>query len=371
MSAVMSYRRCVSIPTIGWSSEYRRVAICTVLVLGLLHVNAAGLGSSSTINETHNSSSAPASAPAASGSACQSDNAARYDVYRIGQRNVGKGLDFYSLAEERSLGQAMADAIDAQTVSVTDPKVKGYIDGLGQKLVRNSDAQIPFTIKVIDSKSPTTFSLPGGFLYVDQALILDVDDEAELAGLMAHEIAHVVARHATRFATRRDALDVLSIPAARILGPAGFPARQLGLLSLERKLNREYEFAADLLGIEYQFATGYDPEAYIDALEKLDSEGIQKRAQAAKNDPNPDFIDRMYMHIGRSFSAYPPTETRILRLQRLIPKLLPCRDNYVLDTGEFQEVQAQLRAEKVVLHRLRLGEGTTGPVLQRHPSPRE
>ena len=269
------------------------------------------------------------------------------------------------------MGESMAAAVDRQTKAVTDPKIKDYIVRLGQKIVRNSDARIAFTIKVIDSANPTTFSLPGGFLYVDEGLLLDVESEAELVGLMAHEIAHVVARHATRFATRKDALDALSIPASRLIGPAGIPARQMGLLPLERKVNRQYEFEADLLGLEYQYALGYDPEAYIRVLEKLDSDGIQKRAREARDNPNPDFVDRMYIHIGRSFSPYPPTEQRIARLQKQIPKLLPCKGDYVVDTSEFQEVKGLLGAQRLVLRRPHAGESSNGPVLERRPLPHE
>ena len=355
----------------SWSHVYVRAAIWMVFVFGVLRVNAADANASSNAKGRDNPTSAPATAQTAPESGCRSENSGTYDLNRIGQRNVSKGINFYSLAKERSLGQAMAAAIDSHTISVTDPKVKDYVVSLGQQIVRNSDAQVPFTIKVIDSKNPTTFSLPGGFLYVDQALILELDDEAELAGLMAHEIAHVVARHATRFETWKDSLEVLSIPATRILGPAGFSARQIGLLPLESKLNREYVFAADLLGVEYQSAAGYDPQAYIDALEKLDSEGIQKRARATSNNPKPDFVDRMFIHLGHSFSAYPPTELRILRLQTEIPRILPCRDEYVVDTDEFEEVKARLGAQGPVLRRLRPGQSPTGPVLQRHPSPPE
>jgi hypothetical protein len=121
----------------------------------------------------------------------------KYDIDHIGQRRVGNGVNLYSLQKERALGQSMAAAIDLHTTFVADPEVNDYVNRLGQKIARNSDAQVPFTIKVIDSLDFKTFALPGGFLYVDKGLIMEVDSEAELAGLMAHEIAHVAARHAT------------------------------------------------------------------------------------------------------------------------------------------------------------------------------
>src|SRR4029077_17692422 len=129
--------------------------------------------------------------------------------------------------------QAMAAAMDVHTRFVTDPDIDDYISRLGQKIARNSDAQVPFIIKVIDSPDFRTFALPGGFLYVDKGLILEVDSEAELAGLMAHEIAHVAARHATRYASQKSAWNLISIPLAS-LGPAGLGARQIGPLSLKK-----------------------------------------------------------------------------------------------------------------------------------------
>ena len=228
--------------------------------------------------------------------------------------------------------------------------------------VRKSDSQIPFTIKVIDSKSSTIFSLPGGFLYVDPALLLDVDNEAELAGLMAHEIAHVAARHATRSATRSSLLDLLlALPVERIIGPAAIGVRQFGLVPFERKFNRGSEFEADLLGVEYQYAAGYDPQAYIEALEKLDNQ--------ESHQPKTGFWHLLSYRVDQAYSYYPPTELRIERLQEEIATLLPCRDYYVLDTNEFQDVKAQLAADRLVLRRRRVDDSESkGVILQRHPS---
>jgi len=140
---------------------------------------------------------------------------------------------------------------------------------------------VSFTIKVIDSLDLRIFALPGGFLYVDKGLIMEVDSEAELASLMAPEIAHVAARHATRFTTRKYAWNVLSIPIACLSGPAALGTRQIGPLTL-RKFSRDAEMEADLLGIEYQYAAGYDPEAFVNALEKLHSKDTQMQARIAK-----------------------------------------------------------------------------------------
>jgi predicted Zn-dependent protease len=277
----------------------------------------------------------------------------------------------YSLQKERALGEAMAAAIDRQAKFVADPDINNYVDRLGQKIARNSDAEVPFTIKVIDSADLRAFALPGGFLYVDKGLIMEVDSEAELAALMAHEIAHVAARHATRFATRMYAWKMVSIPLS-YLGPVGLGTRQIIPLSL-KKFSRDAEIEADLLGIEYQYAAGYDPQAFLEALEKLRSKESQIRARRAKVLPIFNLFGKIPLHeqIARAFSNYPPTEDRIQRVQTEIPSLLPGRNDYMVDTSEFQEVKAKLAwGDRPILRRHRPGDGVTnGPVLRRVPPP--
>jgi predicted Zn-dependent protease len=261
----------------------------------------------------------------------------------------------------------MADSIDLHTTFVADPDINDYINRLAQKIARNSDAQVPFTIKVIDSLDLRSFALPGGFLYVDKGLIMEVDSEAELAGLMAREIAHVAARHATRFATRKYAWNMISFPLIYLGGPAGLGTKQIGPLAL-RKFSRDAEMEADLLGIEYQYAAGYDPQAFVEALEKLHSQETQMRAHLASAVPKGGFLAQ----IARAYANYPPTEERIQKAQTEISTLLPSRDDYVVDTSEFQEVKAKLAgADRPILRRHRPGDGVpNGPVLHRRaPEP--
>jgi len=349
-----------------------RLAVCIAsLLLCVVLVWASdgqGSGVSNPDAETANSV-APRSQPAP-GTGEKTGKSSKYDVDRIGQRSIGKGANLYSLEKERSIGQAMAAAIDIHTRFVTDPIVTDYVNRLGQKITRNSDAQVPFTIKVIDSPDFRTFSLPGGFLYVDKGLIMEVDSEAELAGLMAHEIAHVAARHATRYATRKYAWNMISIPLL-YLGPAGLGAKQIGPLTL-KKFNRDAEIEADLLGLEYQYAAGYDPQAFVEALEKMHSKEGQMRARANAQ-PKVGFLSKMQLphQIAQAYANYPPTDERILKVQSEISTLLPSRDDYIFDTNEFQEVKAKLAwADRPILRRHRPGDSiTNGPVLHRHPSP--
>jgi Zn-dependent protease with chaperone function len=348
-----------------------RLAICAALLLCALRLEASDVPASGPSNGPGNtSSSASSTPPPASGTEAKTEKSGKYDVDRIGQRSVGKGANLYSLEKERSIGQAMAAAIDLHTKFVDDPDINDYVNRLGQKIARNSDAQVQFTIKVIDSPNFTTFALPGGFLYVDKGLIMEVDSEAELAGLMAHEIAHVAARHATRLATQKSAWNFISVPLAS-LGPAGLVARQVGPLSL-KKFSRDAELEADLLGMEYQYASGYDPQAFVDALEKLHSKEIRMRARANAQ-PKVGFLARMPLphQIAQAYASYPPTEERILKVQMEISTLLPGRDDYIFDTSEFQEVKAKIaRADRPILRRHRPGDSlANGPVLHRHPSP--
>jgi beta-barrel assembly-enhancing protease len=307
------------------------------------------------------SSSASSTSQTAPGAEGKTEKSGKYDVDRIGQRSIGRGVNLYSLQKERALGESMASAIDRGTRFVADPDINSYINRLGQKIARYSDAEVPFTIKVIDSPNLRVFALPGGFLYVDKGLIMEVDSEAELAGLMAHEIAHVAARHATRLATRRYAWNMLTVPLAYLSGPAAIGTKQIGPLTL-KKFSRDAEIEADLLGIEYQYAAGYDPEAFVEALEKLHS-----KAKAPPTTAKASLRDQ----IARAFASYPPTEERIQKVQTAISTLLPSRNDYLFDTSEFQEVRAKLTwADRPILRRHPAGDDspTNGPVLHRHPT---
>jgi beta-barrel assembly-enhancing protease len=345
---------------------YMRLAVCMLCVLRVWASDVHASCSSTAAEPA--SGSASSTSQTATGTEERTGKPCKYDVEHIGQRSVGNGVNLYSLEKERALGRAMAAALDQHTAFVSDKDVNDYINRLGQKIARNSDAQVPFTIKVIDSPDMSAFALPGGFLYVDKGLIMQVDSEAELAGLMAHEIAHVAARHATRFATRKYAWNLISIPLS-YLGPVAIGTRPIAPLSL-KKFNRNAEIEADLLGVEYQYAAGYDPQAFVQALEKLHRNETMMRAQLAKALPK---SAKMPWHdqIARAFANYPPTDERIEKVQTEISTLLPSRDDYIFDTSEFQDVKAKLLwADRPILRRHRPGDSASnGPVLHRRPSP--
>jgi len=359
----------------AWINNYERLALyATVVLLCALSVWASDAPASPDANAAEpTSNSASSTSQAAPGTDKKTKKSGKYDLDRIGQRGIGKGVNLYSLQKERALGEAMAAAIDRRTKFVADPDINDYVNRLGQKIARNSDAEVPFIIKVIDSPDLKAFALPGGFLYLEKGLIMEVDSEAELAGLMAHEIAHVAARHASRSATRRYAWNMLSIPLIYLGGPAGFGIKQvagIGVPLTFKKFDRDAEIEADLLGIEYQYAAGYDPQAFLEALEKLQSKQNQMHARMAKV-PIFNFLSKVPLHdqVARAYANYPSTDERIQRAQAEISTLLPSRDDYILDTSEFQEVKAKLAwADRPILRRHRSGDGVTdGPTLRKHP----
>lgn len=275
----------------------------------------------------------------------------KYDVTLIGHRSVGTGLNFYSLEREIAVGQDLAKQVEQSSKLVTDPEVVEYVNRIGQSLVRNSDSRVPFTIKVIDSGEVNAFALPGGFFYVDSGLILAAETEAELAAVMAHEIAHVAARHATKNMTKQEIWNMASIPLMFVGGPAGYAIAEVASLAVPLsflKFSRDAEREADMLGLQYDYVAGYDPQAFIQFFERLKALEKQKQSKIAK-----------------MFSTHPMTADRITAAQSEIAAYFPSRDSYVVDTSQFEAVKARLIASQ---GRIRLNGGTGGsrPVLRKH-----
>ena len=252
------------------------------------------------------------------------------DVDAIGNRNIGgRGLgNWYSLEREIAMGKEYAQMIESSVKLVNDPVVNEYVNRVGQNLVRNSDAKVPFTIKVVDDDTINAFALPGGFFYVNSGLILAADEEAELAGVMAHEIAHVAARHATRQVTRSQWANFASLPLIFVGGGVGYAARALTSLALPAtfmKFSRGFETEADYLGLQYMYKTGYDPQAFISFFEKVQAQEKKKPGSMAK-----------------VFSSHPQTPDRIEHSQKEISSILPPREQYIVSTSEFDDVKTRL-----------------------------
>jgi predicted Zn-dependent protease len=253
------------------------------------------------------------------------------DPDQIGNRNVSGKVNFYSLQKEMAIGKQLANEVEKQSKIITDPMVSEYVNRLGQNLVRNSDAKVPFTIKVIDGEEVNAFALPGGYFFVYSGLILKADNEAELAGVMAHEIAHVAARHGTRQATRGEIAQLSMIPVMIMSGGwAGYGIYQAANVLIPigfLKFSRGFESEADMLGLEYMYKTGYDPTAFVDFFEKIET--LEKHKPGT---------------MSKVFSTHPPTDDRIRAAQKNIQELLKAKPEYVVTTSEFNDVKAHLLA---------------------------
>jgi len=275
------------------------------------------------------------------------------DPDAIGDRNVSGKVNFYSLEKEIALGKQLAQQVERQSKVINDPVISEYINRIGQNLVRNSDAKVPFTIKVLEDPTVNAFALPGGFFFVDSGLILKSDSEAELAGVMSHEIAHVAARHGTRNATRGEIAQLATIPLIFMGGAAAYGIYEASGLLVPMaflKFNRSEEAEADYLGVQYMYKTGYDPTAFVDFFEKVES--IEKRKPGT---------------MSKLFSTHPPTDDRIKKSQAEISVLKP-KPEYVVTTSEFNDVKARLAMLENERRPDKTAEDPNKPTLRRNPN---
>src|SRR5580698_1483940 len=286
------------------------------------------------------------------GSALAGDDKKK-DPDEIGNRDVGNGINFYSLEKEIALGKGLAQEVERQAKIIDDPSIAEYVNRLGQNIVRNSDAKVPFTIKVLDTEEVNAFALPGGFFFVNSGLILKTETEAELAGVMAHEIAHVACRHGTKQATRGDLMQIGAIGASIFLGGwTGYAIRQgmglaipLGYLQFSQAFERQ----ADYYGLQYMYKSGYDPTAFVDFFEKIQT--LEKKKPGS---------------LSKVFSTHPMTDARIKAAQEEIQTVLKPKPEYVVTTSEFNDVRARL----AMMHnhrKLDTNMDPTRPTLRRAP----
>ena len=278
------------------------------------------------------------------------------DVNAVGNRDIGaRGLgNWYSTDTEIKMGKMYSEEVEKSSRFITDSVIEEYVNRIGQNIVKNSDCKVPFTIKVIDSDEINAFALPGGFFYVNSGLILAADEEAELAGVMAHETAHVCAHHAVRQMTRANYAQLGTIPLIFIVGWTGYgiyEAASIGVPVTFLKFSRDFEAQADYLGVQYMYRAGYDPQAFISFFEKI--QALEKRKPGA---------------VAKAFSDHPQTPDRILHTQEEIARILPAKDEYMVTTSEFDDVKARLaRIENK--RRLTDTKGVTRPSLRRASAP--
>jgi predicted Zn-dependent protease len=324
-------------------NSFSRVATALVLVSSVLAGSIVGFAQTTdskqqtqsqtattqaaTTKDTSKTQQTVATLPAGSGKALSTNE----DPSMIGKRNINKGIIAGmsgSTEKEVRIGRELAAEVDRQAKFIDDPMITEFVNRVGQNIVLHSDAKVPFTIKVIDSDEVNAFALPGGFFYVNKGLLLAADNEAELAGVMAHEIAHVAARHAMENQTKATFLEYLALGGSIFLG--GIPGliyqntAGLGLLGAFMKFSRSAEEEADKLGVQYMYAAGYDPTAMATMFEKLE----------AKNKKKPGLISR-------AFATHPaPPERRAAALA--LAARFPEHEEYVISTSEFQRVKARL-----------------------------
>ncbi len=282
------------------------------------------------------------------------------DVEDIGNRDIN-GLvalifpNFVSLEKEIQIGAQYAQYFEQSARLVEDPVVTGYIDRLGQKIVKNSDAKVPFVIKVVDTDEVNAFALPGGYFYVNKGLILEAETESELAGVMAHEIAHVTARHATERMTKAQLLQFASLPALFVGGGyltqmAIYNGLGLGMSLAVLGITRKSEEEADQLGTQYLWNSGFDPDGYITFFQKMQEKEKEKPGKFAG-----------------FFRTHPAVEDRVERVTEEI-SYLPVGEETIVTTSEFQKVKQRLVA---IDNKLMAavsgteGEGTKRPSLKR------
>jgi beta-barrel assembly-enhancing protease len=310
------------------------------------------LSSISTFGQQDSAADIPPVPPAPKAKKTYHDGSMR-DLDAVGNRNVGcsRGLgNWYSLEKQIEMGRSYAHQIESTSKLITDPVIAEYVNRIGQNLVRSSDAQVPFVIKVVDTDDINAFALPGGFFYVDSGLLLAADNEAELAGVMSHEIAHVAACHAAREMSRSQLMNMASIPLIFVGGGIGYAAQSLMGLAMPMgflKFTRGFESDADYLGIQYMYKAGYDPQALTAFFEKVKALEKHKPGTLAK-----------------AFDTHPQTPDRIQKTQEEINTLLPPEPEYKLDTSEFEDVKERLSMLEN-RHKLGEGKGGDGPTLRR------
>jgi predicted Zn-dependent protease len=292
--------------------------------------------------------------PAAVSGWAQQPKKQKDDISRIGDRDVGRCINFYSIEKEMALGKQLADEERRQAKLVEDPLIAEYVNRIGQNLVRNSDAKVPFTFQIVEGEGPNAFALPGGFIFVYTGLIKIASEESELAAAMAHEIAHVAARHMTCQATKSQIANIASIPLSVLLpGWGGYAARQgagVAIPTALLHLGRQAESEADYLGVQYMYAAGYDPTGAISIFEKIES--LNRR--------QPGLVDKI-------FSTHPMDADRIDKTEKEIARILPGREQYVVNTSDYVAIRERL----IGLDAQRKTSDPGKPVLRRSTTPQD
>ena len=290
--------------------------------------------------------------PAAAPAKYNPEDNPKHDVSAIGERDIDGSVNFYSIEKEIALGKQLATEVEQHSKIVDDPVISEYVNRIGQNIARNSDLKVPLVVKVVDSDEVNAFALPGGYFFVNTGLINLAENEAELAGVMAHEIAHIAARHGTRQVSKGQIANLASIPLIFLGGWTGYGIRQAAGLAVPMtflKFSRGFEKEADLLGIQYLWKAGYDPTAMVAFFERLQNQKKKKE--------NGGFSGL--------FKSHPLTGKRIKLAQQAIDQILPDRPEYAIGGSEFANVKEELARFMSVSSRRSKDEDPNRPTLKR------
>jgi predicted Zn-dependent protease len=278
------------------------------------------------------------------------DKNKKNDPSQIGDRDVGKCLNFYSVEKEMALGKQLAEEVAREAKVVDDPILSEYVNRIGQNLARNSDAKVPFTFRLLQNDVPNAFALPGGYIFVHTGLIGIAAEEDEFAGALAHEIAHVAARHLTCRETKAQLANIGTIPLSILLGGwAGVAARQAAGAAIPMtflSFSRHDESEADFLGVQYMWAAGYDPTGAISMFEKLET--------LQRTQPNA---------VSKLLSTHPMDSDRIAKTQAEIDKILPSKPEYIVTTSDYTNMRQRL----LTMENRRKPDDPNKPQLRRAP----
>lgn len=274
------------------------------------------------------------------------------DVDEIGNRKVAH-RSIISQEKEIAIGKQYSTEIERSAKILTDPVINEYVNRVSQNLARNSDLNIPLTVKVIDDPSINAFTLPGGFIYVNTGVLLAADEEDQIAGVIAHEIGHAAARHWASQMTKATILQYAMIPMMIIPMSAAvyygvLEAYLNGVPLAFLKFSRKDEEEADFLGLQYMFKAGYDPNSYVGFFGKVMDE--ERRSPGS---------------MSTVFASHPPTGDRIIKSEQEIQQILPKRDQYLVSTSEFDDIKARLQT---VISQHKKQRGDSGPTLRKRES---
>ncbi len=252
------------------------------------------------------------------------------DINAIGNRHIARGVNFYSVQHEKELGKSLADEVERSAKLVQDPAVIEYIERVAQNVTKHSDAEIPITVRVIDSDAVTTFTLAGGYQYVSRGLLLKLENEGELASLLSRGIAHTALRSATTLATKAQLIQAATIPVASAPSRSSASGVPLTVPLSQLKMRRDDELDADYFGIQYVYKAGYDPKCFTTFLQRIWGSNAAGATDSAS----------------KVLSSYPPLDERLVALRKEISKILPPRDGAIVSTPEFDEFKEHLQAYK-------------------------